>query len=259
MTKAKKSLGQNFLISPYPIKDILNTAELKKGDTVLEIGPGKGVLTENLLLSGAKVICVEKDKDLIPLLQEKFKKQIKKKELTLVEGDILDIEIDKIINQKYKLVANIPYYITGSILRKFLEEKTKPEQMVLLVQKEVAQRIVAKDKKESLLSLSVKFFGEPIYIRTVSKGSFLPKPKVDSAILNIKNIKDNNFPSDFFFKIIHLAFKHKRKQLLPNLAEVFSKDKLILLFDELNINPKTRAENLPINVWINICQKLKSL
>lgn len=259
MIKAKKSLGQNFLISPYPIKDIIKTADIKKDDVVLEIGPGKGILTESLLLSGSKVICIEKDKELIPLLQEKFKKQIKNKELTLVEGDVLDIETENIVETKYKLVANIPYYITGSILRKFLETKTKPEQIVLLVQKEVAERIVAKDKKESILSLSIKFFGEPFYIRTVSKGSFLPKPKVDSAILNIKNIKNNDLPGDFFFKVIHTAFKHKRKQLLPNLAEVFPKDKLLQLFYELNLDPKTRAENLPINTWLNICQKLRSL
>lgn len=255
MTEAKKHLGQNFLISPYPVKDIVKASNLNKDDIVLEIGPGKGVLTKKLMEVGVKVISIEKDKDLIPLLQEKFKNEIKNKNLTLIEGDILDIEINDLIKNKYKLVANIPYYITGSILRKFLEEKIKPEQIVLLIQKEVAERIVAKNKKESILSISVKFFGDPYYVRTVSKGSFDPKPKVDSAIINIKNTSknsNNKIDNEKFFNLIHLGFAHKRKQLLPNLARVFPKDTISSIFSKLEINQKSRAEDLSLDNWINI-------
>ncbi|MFA7216520.1 MAG: 16S rRNA (adenine(1518)-N(6)/adenine(1519)-N(6))-dimethyltransferase RsmA [Candidatus Paceibacterota bacterium] len=255
----KKSLGQNFLISPYPVSDIIKTSNIKKGDVVLEIGPGKGILTSSLLLAGAVVFCVEKDRELIPFLKEKFKKEIKQKRLNILEGDILLFDIEKTLKEDYKLIANIPYYITGQIIRKFLETKNKPKDIVLLVQKEVAERIVAKDKKESLLSISVKFYGKPFYIRTVSKGSFLPKPKVDSAILHIKDIdssKSKDLDSEKFFEILHLGFAHKRKQLLPNLARVFSKEKALQAFSEINLNPKTRPENLLLEDWINLSRKL---
>lgn len=255
----KKSLGQNFLISPYPVSDIIKTSTIKKGDVVLEIGPGKGILTSALIKAGAEVICVEKDRDLIPLLKEKFHKEIKLKKLKIIEGDIILTDIEKILKGKYKLVANIPYYITGQIIRKFLETKNKPRDIVLLVQKEVAERIVAKNKKENILSISVKLYGKPFYIRTVSKGSFFPKPKVDSAILHIKDIspevsKDINEKN--FFEILHLGFAHKRKQLLPNLARAFSKEKVAKVFYEINIDPKTRAENISLENWIDLSRKL---
>lgn len=255
----KKSFGQNFLISPYPVSDIIKTSNLKKGDVVLEIGPGKGILTSSLLLAGAIVFCVEKDRELIPFLKEKFKKEIRQKKLNLIEGDILLFDIEKTLKGDYKLIANIPYYITGQILRKFLEAKNKPKDIVLLIQKEVAERIVAKDKKESLLSMSVKFYGNPFYIRTVSKGSFLPKPKVDSAILHIKNIdssKSKNINEKKFFEILHLGFAHKRKQLLPSLARAFSKEKVLQAFSEINLNLKARPENLLLEDWINLSRKL---
>lgn len=257
--QAKKHLGQNFLISPYAISDIIKTADIKPKDTTLEIGPGKGVLTEALLKSGANVISIEKDIDLIPLLEEKFKKEIKNKKLTLINDDILGFDLEK-IKSSYKLVANIPYYITGQIIRKFLESEKQPKEMTLLVQKEVAERATAKDKKESLLSISIKAYGEPLYIRSVSKGSFVPKPKVDSAILAIKNISNKNFKKqgdkDNFFKIIHAGFAHKRKQLLPNLARAFPKNNLHSAFDKLNIDSKTRAEDISLNDWLSLSKEI---
>jgi len=149
-------------------------------DTVLEIGPGKGALTQKLLQSGAKVIAVEKDRDLEAFLKDKFKDEIAKGQLVLYIKDIRDFVKDNLPKEPYKLVANIPYYISGEILRMFLTAHNKPVTITLLVQKEVAQRVV--DNRESLLSLSVKFFGTPKLIKKVPAQCFAPQPKVDSAI-----------------------------------------------------------------------------
>ena len=192
---AKKSLGQNFLNSDGALSAIILAGKVKKGDTVLEIGPGKGALTRELLKTGAKVLAIEKDDRLIPVLEELFAKEIKKGQFTLIHGDVLEFDPTeyKLEEGSYKLIANIPYYITGELIRKFLSELPQPELMVILVQKEVAERIVSKDSKESILSISVKVYGEPKYIQTVKAGSFFPPPKVDSAILLIDKISKKNF------------------------------------------------------------------
>ncbi|MDP2669117.1 MAG: 16S rRNA (adenine(1518)-N(6)/adenine(1519)-N(6))-dimethyltransferase RsmA [bacterium] len=182
---AKKKLGQHFLSNKNILNTMVDVAEISKSDTVLEAGPGTGTLTEILAERAKKVIAVEKDRDLIPFLKEKFRN---KKNIEIVEGDILNLTPPLSFvrrGSKYKIVANIPYYITSHFLRKFLEGKNKPELMVLMVQKEVAERIVARDGRESLLSLSVKAYGEPEIIKIVPRGAFSPPPKVDSAIIKI--------------------------------------------------------------------------
>lgn len=252
--KLKKSLGQNFLKSQGAIKKIISVSFLTQDDTVLEIGPGDGALTKNLLETGAKVIVVEKDDRLIPILEEKFQKELREKKLQIIHDDILKTNLN-ILPKKYKLVANIPYYITGQIIRMFLELEHQPELITILIQKEVAERIIAKDKKESLLSISIKAYGEPKYISTVPKGSFNPMPKVDSAIISIYNISKNNFKiinEKDFFEILHFGFAHKRKQLIPNLSEVFKKDNLLYIFDKLKINQKARAEEISLEKWLEI-------
>jgi 16S rRNA (adenine1518-N6/adenine1519-N6)-dimethyltransferase len=170
-----------------------SAGEVNEKDIVIEIGPGKGALTEKLLERAGKVIAIEKDCELVKFLQEKFKKEIENGKLELIEGDILKLRITNYELRKYKLIANIPYNITGAIIKKFLTEENQPEKMVLLVQKEVAERIVARDGKESILSLSVKAYGEPKYIMKVSKRFFSPEPKVDSAIIAINNISRGRF------------------------------------------------------------------
>jgi 16S rRNA (adenine1518-N6/adenine1519-N6)-dimethyltransferase len=238
--KTKKSLGQHFLKSKDIVRDIVLAAHIHTNDLILEIGPGEGVLTLELLASGCHVVSVEKDDRLIPVLKEKFAKEISSGQLEFIHDDILHIDMSKVpfdISRGYKVVANIPYYITGQILRMFLESTHQPESMVLLVQKEVAERIVARDKKESLLSLSVKVFGTPRIVRTVGRGAFSPQPNVDSAVLAIENISKQNFITTHnkdinnarfhlaecekrFFELIHAGFTHKRKQLLPNLSNM---------------------------------------
>ncbi len=158
--RAKKALGQHFLTSKKIVSEIASVAELTRDDTVLEVGPGKGVLTRALLETGAHVVAVEKDRDLVETLSHPFASEIDSKQLTIVQGDVLTFEPAAygLKEHAYKLVANIPYYITGEIMRRFLSGGSQPERMVLLVQKEVAERVVARDTKESILSMSVKLY-----------------------------------------------------------------------------------------------------
>ncbi len=266
--KPKKSLGQNFLKSEPALNMMCTASDLKITDTVLEIGPGKGALTKKLLEKSKQVIAIEKDFELISILKERFDEEIKNKKLILINDDVLNFEIKKLSEQKdYKIIANIPYNITGAILKKFLSEKTKPLSMTLLVQKEVADRIVARDKKESILSISVKAYGEPSYIMKVHKRFFSPAPKVDSAIILIKNIGTNNFKSEkeeeLFFKIIKTGFAHKRKVLKKNLEDLALETpalKKIIeeIWVKLNLNPKIRAENIPLKTWLEITRFLST-
>lgn len=261
---AKKSLGQNFLNSDGALDAIISAGKISKNDIVLEIGPGKGALTKRLLTAGASVIAVEKDDRLIPTLEELFAKEIKSKKLTLIHGDILDFDplVYGLKKESYKLIANIPYYITGEITRKFLSGNFQPSLMVILVQKEVAERITTsiqgsskiKQGKESILSISVKAYGEPKYVQTVKAGCFFPPPKVDSAILLIDKISKKNFKNkkeeEKFFEIVKTGFAHKRKTLSSNLKEIISKEKL----SELSIDERERAENLSLNQWLEIAK-----
>ncbi|MFZ2523608.1 MAG: 16S rRNA (adenine(1518)-N(6)/adenine(1519)-N(6))-dimethyltransferase RsmA [Minisyncoccia bacterium] len=255
--KAKKSLGQNFLRSKQVVSLMVETGKVEKGDVVLEIGPGEGVMTEELLSKGFKVIAVEKDSRLISFLQEKFERDVSNRMLEVVEADILEFDISS-LPAEYKVIANIPYYITGQILRTFLENKNKPVSMTLLVQKEVAERIVAKNGKESILSISVKIFGKPKYIKTVSRGVFVPQPSVDSAILHIDNIsklKDVN--EGIFFKILKIGFAHKRKKLLANLSEFYDRGLVQNVFSDCKIDPNARAEELSPEKWLELHNKLR--
>lgn len=258
--KAKKSLGQHFLTSEAAVYHMVTASEAKKGDMVLEIGPGKGVLTKALLATGANVVVVEKDDRMIPVLSETFATEIENKQLTIREGDILTTDLEKIVQGKnYTVVANIPYYITGEILRLFLEHTHQPKSMTLLVQKEVAERIVARDKKESILSLSVKAFGTPSIISIVKKGSFFPIPNVDSAIIHIAHISKEalgGVSSEHFFTVVKTGFSHKRKILISNLKELYTKDTLSRAFAELSLSEDVRGEDLDVSVWINLASKL---
>lgn len=270
---AKKSLGQNFLHSPQAISAMVHATDIKKGDTVLEIGPGKGALTVKLLESGAKVIAFEKDDRAIPFLNEKFLDYLKNGDLIIVHEDILNLNIENnpyFKGSKYKISANIPYYITGELLRKFLESNNQPEKMVLMLQKEVARRIVgeeskktdengAKIKKESILSISVKVYGNPKYITTVNKKFFRPVPKVDSAILAINDISKDFFykngseiDENKFFEIVKAGFAHKRKIVVKNLEEVIDKEVLKRVWIDLKLDTNLRAEELSLDDWKNI-------
>lgn len=263
--RAKKSLGQNFLKSEPALKIMCEAGNIISDDIILEIGPGKGALTKKLLAISAHVLAVEKDQELFNYLKEKFSGEIKNRRLELIHGDILNFEPKKhgLKNNEYKIIANIPYNITGAIFKKFLSADIQPERMIILVQKEVAKRIVAHDNKESVLSLSVKAYGTPKYIMKVGKRFFSPEPKVDSAIIEIINISRNNFHSkkeeSNFFKIIKAGFAHKRKILHKNLECInVNNEKIEEIFKKLKINSKTRAEDLKIETWLEISHNLST-
>src|SRR3989344_6041836 len=252
MNKPKKSLGQNFLKSEKIAEEIVSAGEVGSDDIVLEVGPGRGILTEKLLEKAKKVIAVEKDEQLAEFLKDKFKNNPK---LEIIRGDILkfspmsrrDLDIGR-----YKIIANIPYYITSRFLRTFLESDCQPSLMVLMVQKEVAERIVAKGKLarrrggESLLSISVKAYGQPEIVRKVPANYFSPAPKVDSAVIKISGISKNFFQDigeKKFFETVKKGFSQKRKMLINNLKA--QKDD----FTTCNIGEKARAEKLSLEQW----------
>jgi 16S rRNA (adenine1518-N6/adenine1519-N6)-dimethyltransferase len=259
--QAKKSLGQNFLKSEAALASIVACSELSGESVVLEIGPGTGILTERILATEAKVIAIEKDDRLIELLTEKFASFIDQDKFTLVHADIMEIDIQTLMEQEgakdFKLVANIPYYLTGAIMRKFIDENLASS-MTLLVQDEVAKRVVCRDGKESLLSLSVESYGKAKYVKKVLAGSFVPAPNVDSAIIYIKrddiSIFKNPNEREVFFKLIHAGFAHKRKTLMHNLKINMETNwpNIVQTFETLNIDIKIRAEDVNMGSWMRI-------
>lgn len=253
MLQKKKSLGQHFLHNPYYLNAVADAAMVGAGDLVLEIGPGEGALTEVLLARGARVVAVEKDARLIEPLRKKFGG----KDFEIVEADALEFNTSKL--KKYKLVGNIPYYITGALLKKFLSADHQPSTLVFLIQKEVAERI-ARSSKESILSLSVKAYGNPRYIKTVPCGAFSPPPKVDSAILLVEHISRKNFTlstslranSEFekrFFALVRAGFAHKRKLLARNLEPILGKQHPNIL-ENVGVSKNARAEDVPLQKWL---------
>jgi 16S rRNA (adenine1518-N6/adenine1519-N6)-dimethyltransferase len=246
--RPSKKLGQNFLIDKGVLRKIIDAAELHPNDIVLEIGPGLGILTIELAKRTKKVIAVEKDMVIAQVL-EKILKENKINNVKVVNKDILQIS-NQIQNLNYKLVANLPYYITSPVIRKFLETKDQPKLMILMVQKEVAQRICAAPPKMSLLSVAVQFYAKPEIISYVSKKSFTPSPKVDSAIIKIKPQPIPKINTKKFFNLVKNGFSSKRKMLKNNLGIKES------ILKDLGLNPKTRAENLSIQDWLKLFHKL---
>lgn len=251
-----------------------DAGEVKAGDIVLEIGPGTGVLTRELLARGACVVALEADQRAIETLNESFESEINTKNLVILHADVRtfpELILEKngqsarktlislgITNGNYKVIANIPYYLSGFLFRTFLETDVQPTTLVYLVQREVGERI-ARDKKESLLSLSVKMFGDPAYIGTIKPGNFTPPPKVDSAIIAITCISRSRLTKideTFFFELIHAGFASKRKQLLGNLTKLFTRETLIHTFSTLNIPMDVRGEDLHLDMWLTLTRSL---
>jgi len=304
-TKPKKYLGQNFLKDESVLKQIVGAADLSSKDIILEIGPGKGILTKELAQKAKKVIAIEKDKTLIPELKQNLKEF---SNLEIIEGDILKLfpsfkfparlatrSVAGRQDSSFKIVANIPYYLTSHLIRMILEAKNQPKEIVFLVQKEVAQRICSQPPKMTLLAVSVQFFSEPEIVAYVSKESFWPQPKVDSAILRITPYSsvivrseatkqsrgelggiarlqryalhcgqatlpavtrnDKNF-REKFFRILKIGFLSPRKKLLNNLTNVFEKEKIETIFKDLNFDKNIRAQNLFVGDWIQLTDRL---
>ncbi len=262
----KKSLGQNFLINQGILDKIVQAVEVGPEDIIIEVGPGTGNLTEKLAKGAGQVIAIEKDSRLIELLKEKFKGS----NVEIIEGDALKVDIGNLLptsiskaygsRVNYKVVGNIPYYITSSLLRTIFEKWPKPRLIVLTVQKEVAKRIVAKPPEMNLLALSVQFYSEPKIIGYISRGSFRPMPKVDSAIIRLttNDRQPATEESQRFFKVAKAGFSGKRKQLVNNLSKNFGiiREDLLKIFEKSGLKHNVRAENLSLNQWLILSKRL---
>lgn len=286
-------LGQHFLKHVWAASALAQAIPLREGEYFVEVGPGKGVLTRELLKYGP-VIAVEKDEALVALLKETFTEDVAAKKLILLEGDVRDVivEPDKttrdarreesgdravlkrtvrttlrlrndadgiVLSDGYVVAANIPYYITGEIIRQFLTAARPPRAMALLIQKEVADRVVARDKKESILSISVKAFGVPRLVEKVPRKHFSPPPSVDSAIIAIESISNDFFDGiseEQFFTIVRAGFASKRKQLINNLSAAFGREASLAALVACDINEKARAENLTPAEWRALAAQL---
>jgi len=258
--RPKKRLGQSFLIDKNILEKIINAANLSKNDIVLEIGPGLGSLTKELAKRVKRVIAIEKDKVMARVL-EKTLKENKINNVEIINKDILKIPNYELLITNYKLIANLPYYITSPVIRKFLEAENRPQQMILMVQKEVAERIIAKNNKMSLLSVSVQFYAKPEIISYVSKDSFYPKPKVDSAIIKITPQQTPEINIKKFFELVKISFSSKRKKLKNNIAPWLKMEKpdFEKILKELKINPNIRAENLSVKDWLKLYVSINSI
>jgi len=251
-------LGQHFLNAQWVARDLVKSVGVRDGESVVEIGPGKGALTKELLAQDTTVIAIEKDTELIPILNETFSDEVASGQLRIVQGDIRDVTPEMLGIETYSVAANIPYYITGEIIRHFLTAAHQPRAMALLIQKEVAERIVARDKKESILSLSVQAYGKPSIVAKVPASCFNPPPRVDSAILLVDDISRGFFDTiseDNFFKVVKAGFASKRKMLSGNLKGIFEDSAGVL--KECGIQEKARAEDVELGEWKRIVEKLK--
>lgn len=259
-----RSKGQNFLINQQVIKNIIANSDIKKADVVLEVGPGLGILTEELIKHASRVVSVELDKKIFDFLKVKF---INNKNLELVNQDILRFKPEDygLLGQNYKIIANLPYNITSHFLKRFLTIDNRPSSMNLLLQKEVAQRICAKPGKMSLLAISVQIYGEPAIMEIVNSENFYPQPEVDSAILKIDKIKNKQQVDNFlslepekFWKVVKIGFSARRKQLQNNLASglKISSIEAKNVLKKANFDQKIRAQDLSIPEWIKLAKYL---
>ncbi len=253
--RPSKRLGQNFLTNKGIAEKVIKAASIDPQDIVLEVGPGLGILTRELAEKAKRVIAVEKDSGLSGLLSKEYENL---KNLEIINQDILSFNPDI---KKYKVVANLPFYITSPVIRKFLEKDFPPEIMVLIVQKEVAQRIIAKPPKMNLLAVSVQVYAEPKIISYISKGSFYPAPKVDAAILKLTPESKLSLPKlSLLFKIARAGFSHPRKQLVGNLSKELKieKERIAEWLKKNNIDPARRAETLSMDDWLNLSNESRS-
>lgn len=266
--RPKKGLGQNFIVDRHAVERIVQAAELRPDDAVLEIGPGLGTLTRRLLELAGEVVAVELDPDMVRVLQALLGEHPR---LRLIAGDILRIDPATLFPREesrqaiptYKVVANVPYYITSAILRHLLEASLKPALLVLTVQLEVAQRIVSTDRL-SLLAVSIQFYGRPRIVARIPAGAFYPPPKVDSAVVKIEvyprpavEVED----VDGFFEVVKAGFSAPRKQLRNALAHGLRRpvEEIVRALERAGIDPRRRAETISLEEWAGIQRTLEEV
>ena len=239
--KPKKLFGQSFLINPKIYEKIIETSEIKKGEKVLEIGAGTGILTRYLIDAGADVVAVEKDRDLIPELKKNAP------EAEIIKGDILKTDLPNL--KGYKIVANIPYYLTSRLIKTIFEKWLKPKLIVLMVQHEIAKRITAKPPEMSMLSLSVQYYSKPKIVMKVGKGNFWPISEVDSAILKLTP-KEGVERNDKLFELAKKAFSGKRKKL-GNTLKAYKE-----IFEKIGLDSNRRPETLTPEEWLKLAASI---
>ena len=264
-----KGLGQNFLVNQAALKKIVAAAELTPDDVVLEVGAGLGTLTERLARHAGHVVAVELDQRLLPVLQSVLADF---DNITLIQGDVLALDPAALIsaasiqhpasNIQYKVVANLPYYITSAVLRHLLEANLKPQRMAITVQREVAERIVAKPGQMSLLAVSVQFYGRPRLLFRIKPGSFYPSPEVESAVVGIDLHATPPVPVEdtaAFFRVARAGFAQRRKQLRNSLAAGLrqSPDEVAAKLRKVGVDPRRRAQTLSLEEWAKVACMLR--
>lgn len=265
--KFSKSLGQNFLIDGNVVRKIVKEANIGHDDYVLEIGPGIGTLTEELALRAKKVVGVEIDKSLLPILEETLGGF---NNIEIIHGDILKIDLQELIrenldNRSVKVVANLPYYITTPIIARLIEENLKLDSIIVMVQKEVAERMVAipGSKTYGSLSVFVNFYSNPEIIVKVPKTVFMPQPKIDSAVIKLNLNKEiPDIDKEKFFQVVKAGFSKRRKTIINSLSTYgFDIEKEIIrqVLNSLNISPDSRAEDISVEEFIKISKSLPPL
>lgn len=259
--RANKKLGQNFLINESIIYDIVKKANVTKEDVVIEIGPGLGSLTKELINNAKKVIAIELDPNMIDILKSRFGIF---DNFEVIYGDVLKIDLEELIKgyDSVKVVANLPYYITTPIIMKLLEDRLKIKSITVMVQKEVGERICAtyKDKEYGAITVSVQYYSEPQIIIDVPKENFLPAPEVDSCVIRLDmrekppvSLKDEKL----FFRLVKGAFTQRRKTINNSLTcSGKSKEEIMAALNKLGIDSRLRAENLSIQQYADIANTL---
>ncbi|KWZ79331.1 16S rRNA (adenine(1518)-N(6)/adenine(1519)-N(6))-dimethyltransferase RsmA [Anaerococcus tetradius] len=258
-----KSLGQNFLVDKNFVEKIVDRADVKDTN-VLEIGPGIGTITYEMAKTAKKVVAIEIDSALLPIIEENMEEF---NNFKLIHEDILKANLEKIVEEEFsgeafKVVSNLPYYITTPIIEKLVTSKLLCTDMTIMVQKEVADRMLAteKDKEYSSLSVFIKYFTEAEKITNVPKSVFMPQPKIDSTVLKLKLRKyREDVDESKLFALVHAGFNKRRKTILNSLADAVDKEKLRLAFDKLGINEKLRAENLSLDDFIDLTKTIETL
>ena len=259
---ANKKLGQNFLVDEKIIEEIIKAANISKKDLIIEIGPGIGSLTKSIIPNAGKTICIELDKKMANIISNRFKNEVE-----IINEDILKVDLKKIAEQNkdknIKVVANLPYYITTPIIMKLLESNLGLESITVMVQKEVAERLIAKpgDSLSGAITYTVYYYAIGTKITDVPNNSFIPKPEVTSQVIKLTLRKE---PITYienkekFFEIIKLAFMQRRKTLVNSLAnsKIATKQKIEQILDELNIEKNIRAENLTMEQFAEIAKRI---
>lgn len=268
--KANKNLGQNFLINEEIVNGIVEKAEISKNDLVIEIGPGLGTLTSRLLERAGKVIAVELDKNVLDILNDRFKLY---QNFELIHQDILKTNLKELIQSNFnheitscKVVANLPYYITTPIIMKLLEEKLDLKSITVMVQKEVAQRLTAtpgEDKNAGSISYGIYYYSDAKIVLNVPRTCFIPSPDVDSSVINLTLLKQPRVQIEdesFFFRIIQSAFSQKRKTLINSLVNtkiISSKQEAESILSNINLDSRIRPEELSLQDFVNLYTEIK--